>query len=173
MILTCTSLKPGNKLCPVSALMTLSLAGENAIVWYDQYRSPSQVPDSVLARLVRRGRASEQAIAAFIRVPYLTPGRFSHNTARRYYGRRLAAVRSRSQSRALQPSPLMRSPNANPHTVHITVPKAIRLRRLNQQRIVVHRGTLVQKIRDHEGAHSRQSREDCLWAFSSQPSAST
>jgi predicted transcriptional regulator of viral defense system len=128
----------------------VSLAEENdGLVTADHARRAG-FTDSVLARFVQRGRI-ERTSRGVYRVPYLTPGRFSQYReavlwARANRGPEQVAI---SHSTALAAYEIS---DANPHTVHITIPKAARLRRQKPKGIVVHREDLSSEdITIHEG----------------------
>ena len=127
-----------------------TLAEENdGLVTADQARRAG-FTDSVLARLVQRGRIERTARGVY-RVPYLTPGRFAQ-----YREAVLWATANRgpenvalSHSTALAVYGLS---DANPHLIHLTVPKSARLRRQKPKVVVLHRGTLTpEDISTHEG----------------------
>jgi predicted transcriptional regulator of viral defense system len=126
------------------------LAEENdGLVTADNARQAG-FTDSVLARLVQRGRI-ERTSRGVYRVPYLTPGRFSQYReavlwARANRGPEQVAISHTTALAAYEIS------DANPHGIHITVPKAARLRRQKPKGIVVHREDLSpEDITIHEG----------------------
>jgi predicted transcriptional regulator of viral defense system len=128
----------------------MSLAEENdGLVTADHARQAG-FTDSVLARLVQRGRI-ERTSRGVYRVPYLTPGPFSQYReavlwARANRGPVQVAI---SHSTALAAYEIS---DANPHAVHITVPTSARLRRQKPKAIVVHRADLSpEDITIHEG----------------------
>jgi predicted transcriptional regulator of viral defense system len=128
----------------------ISLAEENdGLVTADHARQAG-FTDSVLARLVQRGRI-ERTSRGVYRVPYLTPGRFSQYReavlwARANRGPEQVAI---SHSTALAAYEIS---DANPPGIHITVPKAARLRRQKPKGVVVHREDLsAEDITIHEG----------------------
>jgi predicted transcriptional regulator of viral defense system len=128
----------------------ISLAEENdGLVTADHARQAG-FTDSVLARLVQRGRI-ERTSRGVYRVPYLTPGRFSQYReavlwARANRGPEQVAI---SHSTALAAYEIS---DANPHGIHITIPKAARLRRQKPKGIVVHREDLsAEDITIYEG----------------------
>src|SRR5580704_3026618 len=128
----------------------ISLAEENdGLVTADHARQAG-FTDSVLARLVQRGRI-ERTSRGVYRIPYLTPGRFSQYReavlwARANRGPEQVAI---SHSTALAAYEIS---DVNPRAVHITVPKAARLRRQKPKGIVVHREDLsAEDITIHEG----------------------
>ena len=106
--------------------------------------------DSVLARLVQRGRI-ERTSRGVYRIPYLTPGRFSQYReavlwAKASRGPELVAISHATALAAFEIS------DANPNSIHITIPKTARLRRQKPKAIVVHREDLgPQDITVHEG----------------------
>jgi len=128
----------------------VSLAEEHdGLVTADHARQAG-FTDSVLARLVQRGRI-ERTSRGVYRVPYLTPGRFSQYReavlwARANRGPEQVAI---SHSTALAAYEIS---DANPPGIHITVPKAARLRRQKPKGVVVHREDLsAEDITIHEG----------------------
>jgi len=128
----------------------VSLAQENdGLVTADHARQAG-FTDSVLTRLVQRGRI-ERTSRGVYRIPYLTPGRFS-----RYLEAVLWAQANRgplqvaiSHATALAAFEIS---DSNPSSIHITVPKTARLRRQKPKGIVVHREDLgPEDITVHEG----------------------
>ena len=112
------------------------LAEDNdGLVTADQARAEG-FTDSVLARLVQRGRILRIARGVY-RVPYLSPGRFSQ-----YREAVLWAKANRG------PDPIAVShatalavygiSDANPASIHLTVPRSARLRRRMPKGITVH-----------------------------------
>jgi predicted transcriptional regulator of viral defense system len=98
-----------------------------------------------LLRFDRRGASG------VYRVPYLTPGRFSQYReavlwAKANRGPAQVAISHTAALAAYEIS------DANPHSIHITVPKTARLRRQKAKGIVVHREDLMpEDITIHEG----------------------
>jgi predicted transcriptional regulator of viral defense system len=128
----------------------VSLAEENdGLVTADNARQAG-FTDSVLTRLVQRGRI-ERTSRGVYRVPYLAPGRFSQYReavlwAKANRGPAQVAISHTTALAAYEIS------DANPHSIHITVPKAARLRRQKPKGIVVHREDLMpEDITVHEG----------------------
>ncbi len=106
--------------------------------------------DSVLARLVQRGRI-ERTSRGVYRVPYLTPGPFSQYREAVLWAKasRGPAQVAISHTTALAAYAIS---DANPHSIHITVAKAARLRRQKPKSIVVHHDDLSpEDITIHEG----------------------
>lgn len=127
----------------------VSLAGESdGLVTADHARQAG-FTDSVLARLVQRGRI-ERTSRGVYRVPYLTPGRLSQYReavlwARANRGPEQVAISHTTALAAYEIS------DANPHSIHITVPRAARFRRQKPKGIVVHHEDLVtEEITVHE-----------------------
>ena len=128
----------------------VSLAEENDGLVTAGHAREAGFTDSVLARLVQRGRI-ERTSRGVYRVPYLTPGRFAQ-----YREAVLWAMANRgpeqvaiSHTTALSAYEIS---DANPHSIHITVPRAARLRRQKPKGIVVHRQNLMNgDITVHEG----------------------
>jgi predicted transcriptional regulator of viral defense system len=128
----------------------VSLAQENdGLVTADHARQAG-FTDSVLARLVQRGRI-ERTSRGVYRIPYLTPGRFSQYReavlwAKANRGPEQVAISHATALAAFEIS------DANPSSIHITVPKTARLRRQKPKGIVVHREDLgPEDITVHEG----------------------
>ncbi len=128
----------------------LSLAEENdGLVTAGRARLAG-LTDSVLARLAQRGRI-ERTSRGVYRVPYLTPGRFSQyrEAVRWAKANRGPAEVAISYATALAAYEVS---DANPASIHITVPKGTRLRRQKPRGIVVHREDLKpEDISVHEG----------------------
>jgi predicted transcriptional regulator of viral defense system len=110
----------------------------------------SGIIDSVLARLVQRGRL-ERTSRGVYRIPYFAPGRFSQYFeavlwARANRGPEAVAI---SHLTALN---MYGISDANPDLIHLTVPRSSRLRRQQPKGVVVHRNSLTgNDIRIHEG----------------------
>jgi predicted transcriptional regulator of viral defense system len=106
--------------------------------------------DSVLARLVQRGRI-ERTSRGVYRIPYFTPGRFSQYReavlwAKAYRGPEQVAISNATALAAYEIS------DTNPQSIHLTVPKTARLRRQTPKGIIVHREDLgAADITVHEG----------------------
>lgn len=128
----------------------VSLAEENdGLVTADHARQAG-FTDSVLARLVQRGRI-ERTSRGVYRVPYLSPGRFSQ-----YREAVLWAMANRGPERVaishLTALGAYDISDANPQLIHVTVPKTARLRRQKPKGVVVHREDLSsQDITIREG----------------------
>jgi predicted transcriptional regulator of viral defense system len=128
----------------------VALAEENDGLVAADYARRAGFTDSVLARLVQRGRI-ERTSRGVYRVPYLTPGRFSQYReavlwARANRGPAQVAISHATALAAYEIS------DANPHSIHIIVPRAARLRRQNPRGIVVHHEDLMtEDITIHEG----------------------
>lgn len=119
----------------------VALAEEHdGLVTADQARQAG-FADSVLTRLVQRGRIERTARGVY-RIPYLTPGRFSQ-----YRESVLWAKANRGpQDVALSHATALvvyGISDANPHLIHLTVPKSARLRRQKPKGVVVHREDLT------------------------------
>jgi predicted transcriptional regulator of viral defense system len=116
--------------------------GNNGLVTADQARQAG-FTDSVLARLVQRGRIDRTARGVY-RVPYLTPDRFAQ-----YREAMLWATANRGpENVALSHSTALAIygiSDANPHLIHLTVPKSARLRRQKPKGVVLHRGDLTRE----------------------------
>ena len=128
----------------------VSLAEENDGLVTAGHARKAGFTDSVLARLVQRGRI-ERTSRGVYRIPYLTPGRFSQYReavlwAKANRGPEPVAISHTTALAAYEIS------DANPQSIHLTVPKTARLRRQKPKGIVVHREDLgVADITVHEG----------------------
>lgn len=127
-----------------------TLAEENdGLVTADRARQAG-LADSVLARLVQRGRI-ERISRGVYRIPYFSPGRFAQ-----YREAVLWAKANRGPDRvAISHATALAAydiSDANPRSIHLTVPKTARLRRQKPKGIVVHRADLSpDDIAIHEG----------------------
>ncbi|HYL75910.1 MAG TPA: type IV toxin-antitoxin system AbiEi family antitoxin domain-containing protein [Bryobacteraceae bacterium] len=127
-----------------------ALAEENeGLVTADQARQAG-FTDSVLAKLVQRGRIERTARGVY-RVPYLTPGRFAQ-----YREALLWATANRGpENVALSHSTALAIygiSDVNPHLIHLTIPKSARLRRQKPKGVVLHREDLTPAdVSSHEG----------------------
>jgi predicted transcriptional regulator of viral defense system len=128
----------------------ISLAEENDGLVTAEHARQAGFTDSVLARLVQRGRIERTARGVY-RVPYVTPGRFSQYReavlwAKANRGPAQVAISYTTALAAYEIS------DANPPSIHITVPKAVRLRRQQPKGIVLHREDLSPgDIKVHQG----------------------
>ena len=128
----------------------VSLAEENDGLVTAGHAREAGFTDSVLTRLVQRGRI-ERTSRGVYRVPYLTPGRFSQYReavlwARANRGPAQVAISHATALAAYEIS------DVNPNSIHITVPRAARLRRQKPRGIVVHHEDLMtEDITIHEG----------------------
>jgi predicted transcriptional regulator of viral defense system len=127
-----------------------ALAEENdGLVTAEQVRAES-FTDSVLARLVQRRRI-ERISRGVYRIPYFSPGQFSQYReavlwAKANRGPDLVAI---SHATALAVYGIS---DANPASIHLTVPSDVRLRRKTPKGLVVHHGDLCTgDITLHEG----------------------
>lgn len=127
-----------------------SLAEENdGLVTADHARRAG-FTDSVLSRLLQRGRI-ERTSRGVYRIPYVTPGRFSQYReallwAQANRGPQTVAISHASALAAYAIS------DANPASIHLTVPKAARLRRDKPKSVVIHREDIgPDEITVHEG----------------------
>jgi predicted transcriptional regulator of viral defense system len=128
----------------------LPLAEENdGLVTASQARALGIV-GSVLARLTQRGKLERVARGVY-RIPYFPADRLSQHReavlwARASHGPQEVAL---SHETALGVYGIS---DVNPSRVHITVPKAARLRRRKPKWIVIHRGDLrASDVLTHEG----------------------
>lgn len=105
---------------------------------------------SVLARLTQRGRLERTGRGVY-RIPYFPPGRFSQYReavlwAKANRGPDAVAL---SYATALVVYGIS---DANPSTIHVTVPRSARLRRRRPKGVIVHQEDLVpSEIVIHEG----------------------
>jgi predicted transcriptional regulator of viral defense system len=106
--------------------------------------------DSVMTRLVQRGRI-ERTSRGVYRIPYFPPNRFSQYReavlwAKANRGPDCVAV---SHASALAVYGIS---DANPHQIHLAIPKSARLRRQKPKGVVLHRERITSKdITVHEG----------------------
>ncbi|MBI3683756.1 MAG: type IV toxin-antitoxin system AbiEi family antitoxin domain-containing protein, partial [Acidobacteria bacterium] len=114
-------------------------AENDGLVTSDQARQAG-FTDSVLARLVQRGRIERTARGVY-RIPYLTPDRFSQYREAVLWARANRGPKDVAISRATALSVYGIS-DANPHLIHLTVPKSARLRRQKPKGVVIHREDL-------------------------------
>jgi predicted transcriptional regulator of viral defense system len=128
----------------------VALAEDNdGLVTADQARAEG-FTDSVLARLVQRRRIVRIARGVY-RIPYLSPGRFSQYRevvlwAKANRGPDSIAI---SHATALVVYGIS---DANPASIHLTVPRSARLRRKMPKGVTVHRRDLsANNISLHEG----------------------
>lgn len=113
---------------------------QDGLVSAQQARSAG-ISDSVLSRLVQRGKLERVARGVF-RVPILSPDRFAELReavlwAKANRGPQEVAI---SHESALV---LFGISDANPATTHLSIPKSARLRRRPQPRIELHRTILT------------------------------
>ncbi len=106
--------------------------------------------DSTLARLVQRGRIERTARGVF-RIPFMNPGPLAQYLeavmwAKAHSGPQQVAISHVSALAVFGIS------DANPASIHLTVPKKARLRRETPRNIVLHHGDLPpESITIHEG----------------------
>ncbi len=128
----------------------VTLAEEHdGLVTAEQARSAG-VTDSVLARLVQRERIERVARGVY-RIPYFPPGRFSQYREAVLWAKanRGPADVAISHATALA---LFGVSDANPSSIHLTVPKSARLRRDKLKNVIVHHDDLTKSdITVHEG----------------------
>lgn len=121
----------------------------DGLVTAEQARQ-SGVTDSVLARLVQRGRL-ERTSRGVYRIPYFPPGRFSQYLAAVLWARANRGPEAVAISH-LTALNVYGISDANPTLIHLTVPSSARLRRQQPKGIVVHRNSLMENdIRIYEG----------------------
>jgi len=128
----------------------VSIAEEHDGLLTAEQARQSGFTDSVLARLVQRGRI-ERASRGVYRLPNFPPGQFSQ-----YREAVLWAKANRGPGEAaishVSALSLYGISDANPDTIHVTVPRHTRLRRQTPQGVVVHRSDLAEsEIALHEG----------------------
>lgn len=119
----------------------VALAEEHDGLLTAQQAREAGVTDSVLARLVRRGRLERTARGVY-RIPYVPPDRFSQYRetvlwAKANRGPNEAAL---SHTTALAVYGIS---DANPSLIHLTVPRSARLRRQMPKGVVLHREDLA------------------------------
>lgn len=108
------------------------------------------IADSVLSRLAQRGRLERTARGVY-RIPYVPPARFSQHReavlwAKAQGGPRQVAL---SHETALL---VFGISDANPRSIHLTVPRDARLRRQRPKGVKLHRGDLSRaELTLHEG----------------------
>jgi predicted transcriptional regulator of viral defense system len=146
-----------NQVVPRSRFGELvSLAEENdGLVTADHARQAG-FTDSVLARLVQRGRI-ERTSRGVYRVPYLTPGRFSQYReavlwAKANRGPTEVALSYTTALAAYEIS------SANPHSIHITAPRAARLKAAKAERD--HSASRRPHDRGHYGPRGNADHDD-------------
>ena len=128
----------------------IALAEDNdGLVTADQARAEG-FTDSVLARLAQRRRIIRIARGVY-RIPYLSPGRFPQYRE---------VVLSAKANRGPDPIAISHATalavygisDANPASIHLTVPRSARLRRRTPKGVTVHHGDLsTNDISIHEG----------------------
>ena len=127
-----------------------AIAEENDGLLTAEQARQAGLTDSVLARLVQRGRIERTARGVY-RIPYITPSRFSQYREAVLWAKANRGPKDVALSRATALSVYGIS-DANPHVIHLTVPKSARLRRQKPRGVVVHREDLTpEDISVHEG----------------------
>lgn len=128
----------------------VELAEDNeGLVTAEQARSAG-FTDSVLTRLVQRGRL-ERTSRGVYRIPHFPPGRFSQYREAVLWAKASRGPDNLAISHATALSVYGIS-DANPHLIHLTVPKSARLRREKPKSVIVHRADLTKEdIAVHEG----------------------
>jgi predicted transcriptional regulator of viral defense system len=128
----------------------IALAEENDGLVTAGHARSAGFTDSVLARLVRRERIERIARGVY-RIPYFPPGPFSQYReavlwAKANRGPGTVAI---SHATALAVYGIS---DANPQSIHLTVPKSARLRRAKPKSVIVHYDDLADEdITVHEG----------------------
>ena len=127
-----------------------TIAEENdGLVTAAQARSAG-VTDSVLARLVQRERIERIARGVY-RIPYFPPGRFSQYREAVLWAKANRGPVNLAISHATALAVYGVS-DANPSSIHLTVPKSARLRRDKPKSVIVHHDDLTKSdITVHEG----------------------
>lgn len=119
----------------------VALAEEtDGLVTAEQARSAG-FTDSVLARLVLRERIERIARGVY-RIPYFPPGRFSQYREAVLWAKANRGPDSVAISRTTALAVYGIS-DANPSSIHLTVPKSARLRREKPKNVIVHRDDLT------------------------------
>ena len=128
----------------------VELAEDNdGLVTAEQTRSAG-FTDSVLTRLVQRGRL-ERTSRGVYRIPHFPPGRFSQYREAVLWAKANRGPDNPAISHATALAVYGIS-DANPHLIHLTVPKSARLRREKPKSVIVHRADLTKDdITVHEG----------------------
>ena len=128
----------------------VELAEDNdGLVTAEQTRSAG-FTDSVLTRLVQRGRL-ERTSRGVYRIPHFPPGRFSQYREAVLWAKANRGPDNLAISHATALAVYGIS-DANPHLIHLTVPKSARLRREKPKSVIVHRADLTKDdITVHEG----------------------
>lgn len=128
----------------------VTLAEENdGLVTAEQARSAG-VTDSVLARLVQRERIERIARGVY-RIPFFPPGRFSQYREAVLWAKANRGPANVAVSHATALAVYGVS-DANPNSIHLTVPKSARLRRQKPKNVIVHHDDLTRSdITVHEG----------------------
>lgn len=128
----------------------VTLAEEHDGLFTSEQARESGFTDSVLSRLAQRGRIERTARGVY-RIPYVPINRFSQYReavlwAQAHRGPQMVAL---SHETALAVYGIS---DANPATIHVTVPKSARLRRESPTSVVVHHAELSsQEINVIEG----------------------
>lgn len=119
----------------------VALAGEHdGLVTADQARQAG-FTDSVLARLVQRGRLERTARGVY-RIPYVPPDRFSQYREAVLWAKANRGPQEAALSHATALAVYGIS-DANPSMIHLTVPRSARLRRQMPKGVVLHREDLA------------------------------
>lgn len=118
----------------------VTLAEEHDGLFTSEQARKSGFTDSVLSRLAQRGRIERTARGVY-RIPYVPINRFSQYReailwAQAHRGPHMVAL---SHETALAVYGIS---DANPATIHVTVPKSARLRRESPTSVVVHHAEL-------------------------------
>ena len=128
----------------------VELAEDNdGLVTAEQTRSAG-FTDSVLTRLVQRGRL-ERTSRGVYRIPHFPPGRFSQYREAVLWAKANRGPDTLAISHATALAVYGIS-DANPHLIHLTVPKSARLRREKPKSVIIHRADLTKDDTTvHEG----------------------
>jgi predicted transcriptional regulator of viral defense system len=128
----------------------LALAEENDGLLTARQAREAGIADSVLARLTQRGRL-ERAARGVYRIPYFPSNRLSQYREAVLWAKAGGGPQDVALSHATA-LVVYGISDANPHVVHLTVPRKARLRRVRPKWVRVHRADLARgEVTVHEG----------------------
>lgn len=128
----------------------LALAEQNDGLLTARQAREAGIADSVLARLAQRGRL-ERAARGVYRVPYFPSNRLSQYREAVLWVKAAGGPRQAALSHATA-LVVYGISDANPHVVHLTVPRKARLRRVCPKWVRLHRADLRPgEVTVHEG----------------------